>query len=449
VHTSKAAARTTRVLAILGSAVMCGLCSTGVALAAAPETPETKAATGITATTAVLNGVLNPHSEAVVGYDFNYNTNGTCSEGATSEPVAEAPFKEADVFAEITGLEPNREYTFCLVATHLEGETLESSPGSARSLKTLGEAPAVDSETTTNLSSTGATLVAQIDANNEATTYAFAYSEAASGEALDEPKSVPGSSEPLAALYNDQTASVELHGLRPRTSYYYQVTATNGTGTTVGPVEPLQTLATPIATTGEAAYVTSTTALFSGTVNPGGLSTGYHFAYVDQASYEAGLLADPANPYAGGSTTSESASVGADYAAHAVTPLLVGELRPGVTYHYALVATNSLGATIGADATFTTSPSAPGNTTVSGGGTSGTAEPVSAVVPAIAGVPLVAFPSVTLAEIASRVAQESSTSRGSTTLTTAQKLAKALKACGKRPRSKRAACRRQARRRYR
>ena len=54
------------------------------ALAAAPEAPETLSpAESITATTAVLEGVLNPNAEANTGWYFDYSTEAKCTENAS------------------------------------------------------------------------------------------------------------------------------------------------------------------------------------------------------------------------------------------------------------------------------------------------------------------------------------------------------------------------------
>jgi hypothetical protein len=104
-------------------------------------------------------------------------------------------------------------------------------------------------------------------------------------------------------------------------------------------------LIAPNALTGAASPVGPTTATLNGTVNPNGLATSYHFVYGTTAAY-------------GSATTALSAGSGTSPAA--VSATLTG-LAPNTTYHYQLLAGNSVGPSSGADQTFTTPPaSAPG-----------------------------------------------------------------------------------------
>src|SRR5580700_5895203 len=94
------------------------------ALAAAPETPETvNPATGITATTATLHGLLNPGNVGEAGsYAFSYEPSSSlapeCGVPGTlvpSSPAADAGAKGEAKTVALTGLEPNKEYAFCVV----------------------------------------------------------------------------------------------------------------------------------------------------------------------------------------------------------------------------------------------------------------------------------------------------------------------------------------------
>ena len=132
--------------------------------------------------------------------------------------------------------------------------------------------------------------------------------------------------------------------------YTCQVTASNQAGST----SQSSTNAPAIASTASRAGG-STTARFSGSVNPEGLATTAHFEY--------GL--DPR--YTGSSKivydqSTRDQTVGADFSSHAVTASQSG-LVPNALYHVRLVATNSAGTTFGPDVRFTTkkdpAPNAP------------------------------------------------------------------------------------------
>jgi hypothetical protein len=496
-----------------------GLSLPGAAAAAAPQVPLTEAASEVTATSATLNGLVNPKRAAKAGYHFSYGTQGSC-EGNTTEPVAEATGKAIKAQATVTGLLSHTVYTFCLVATNKAGEATTGAPAS---FETLGERPTVGAQSSFRVSATGAQLSAQVNPNGQETTYAFQY---ATDEALTSAATIAGESPLSEELREAVPAGVIVTGLQPDTTYYYRALATNATGT--GEAEAVQsftTLALPIVTTGEAQGVTRTGATLTGGVDPGGAPTTYHFAYVPASGYQA----QAANPYAGGATTPESESVGSDYAGHAVAPTLLGELRPGVTYDYALVATNSVGTTIGPNATFTTSaPASPAASTgeatevsafsatlsasvdtrgaptleqfefgtVAGAGTlvpasigsrsgtvlavslafSGTLQPsttyyyraiasnregtgdgaersfTTASLPSAPFAPTVTSALLAQPQAAVLAAKEAQASHVATApakpLTRAQKLARALEACRRKPRPRRAACQTQARRRY-
>jgi hypothetical protein len=96
----------------------------------------------------------------------------------------------------------------------------------------------------------------------------------------------------------------------------------------------------PTATTGDATSLTSSSAHLGGTVNPG-LATvnDCHFEYGTTTAYGSSVPC-AASPGSGGDPVRVSAAVTG--------------LSPGTTYHFRLVATNALGSTHGADASFAT-----------------------------------------------------------------------------------------------
>jgi hypothetical protein len=97
---------------------------------------------------------------------------------------------------------------------------------------------------------------------------------------------------------------------------------------------------------------------------PEGEATTYHFEYIDQAGYEAALAESAGNPYAKGTSTPESASIGSDSTPHTVSEP-IQPLLPGTEYHYRVVAHNPAGGGSGStveglDQTFTTQGTATG-----------------------------------------------------------------------------------------
>jgi DNA-binding beta-propeller fold protein YncE/subtilisin family serine protease len=101
----------------------------------------------------------------------------------------------------------------------------------------------------------------------------------------------------------------------------------------------------PEATTQPATGVKSTEATLSGSVNPNGLTTKYHFEIGPTTSY--GTLVPATDLSAGSGTTVVAVSKAAT------------SLSPATAYHYRLVASNADGNTYGADSTFKTESTGP------------------------------------------------------------------------------------------
>ncbi len=108
-------------------------------------------------------------------------------------------------------------------------------------------------------------------------------------------------------------------------------------------VERFTTFEGPTVTTTTASSVTTVSATLNGTIDPGGVSSTYHFEYGTDTNY--------------GSQTTESdplSGTGAVAATGAVTGL-----SPNTTYHYRIVGHNGPGSITGNDQSFTTAPVPP------------------------------------------------------------------------------------------
>jgi hypothetical protein len=189
-----------------------------------PEPPETKPATEVTATSARLEGVLEPPG-ATLKYEFQYNRGSSC-EGGLATPSAQG---EGTVSAVVEGLTAGTEYTFCLVARNERGE---ASFGEAMSFKTPLAPPAVHAEYVTGVGAHNATLHATIDPDGLPTTYRFEWGiTAAYGASAPAPEASAGSG------LTDVPVELLVEGLAPGTTYHYRVVASNtfeGGSTTVG-----------------------------------------------------------------------------------------------------------------------------------------------------------------------------------------------------------------------
>ena len=96
----------------------------------------------------------------------------------------------------------------------------------------------------------------------------------------------------------------------------------------------------PLVATGAATNITQNGGTLQGSVNPLGFLTSYHFEWGTTPAY-------------GGRVPASDADAGNGIASQAVSHEL-HNLAPGTTVHYRLVATNSFGAVLGNDQSFTT-----------------------------------------------------------------------------------------------
>jgi hypothetical protein len=223
---------------ILAAVASLGVLAGVLALSAAPvlaatsETPETGKATLVTATTATLNGVLNPNATVPVEpgeYEFVY---GASSAECVEEAVAPHPdgmalgLEPEKVSVAVTGLQPGVTYTFCLRERNAAHETATGAPVT---FTTPGEAPTIGEESVTEISSASARLIAQIDPDGADTMYRFEY---ASGT---EYKPVPGGEGNAGSGATTLTISAqEQEGLQPATAYHFRVVVTNSIETVDG-----------------------------------------------------------------------------------------------------------------------------------------------------------------------------------------------------------------------
>lgn len=280
----------------------------------------------ITTTAATLGATVNPNTAATSAY-FEYGL--TTSYGSsTSAQALGSGGTGVPLSASLTGLSVNTTYHFRIVATNSGGTTT----GTDQTFSTLPLAPALTLGSPTAITTTGATLNAQVNPNGNATNVQFVYGT----------DTAYGSITSIQAVGNGSTfvpASAALTGLTPNTTYHYRALATNDGATTMGADQIFATLALPpTATTNVPTGVTSSAATLNASVNPNGTAASVRFEYGPTTAY--------------GTSTSTQA-IGSGSSASAVTAVLSG-LGANTTYHFRVVATNSGGTTNGADQAFST-----------------------------------------------------------------------------------------------
>ena len=296
-----------------------------------PPTVTTGSATSVTATSATLNGTVNPNGASTTYY-FQYGT--TTSYGSTTlSTSAGSGTGSVSVSVDISGLTSNATYHYRLVATNSAG----TSYGSDNEFTAdVSPKPEVTTGSASSVTASSATLNGTVNPNGASTTYYFQYGTTTSYGSSTTSTSAGSGSSSVSAIG-------PVSGLICSTTYHYRLVATNSAGTSYGsdkifttsdcPADP------PTVTTGSASSVTASSATLNGTVNPNGASTTYYFQYGTTTSY-------------GSSTTSTSAGSGSS-SVSAIGP--VSGLICSTAYHYRLVATNSAGTSYGSDKTFTTS----------------------------------------------------------------------------------------------
>ncbi|HWX44382.1 MAG TPA: hypothetical protein VNY52_03560 [Solirubrobacteraceae bacterium] len=195
--------------------------------------------------------------------------------------------------------------------------------------------PDISNGSASNLAETSATVSGEVNPDGlPVTSCVFEYgTTTAYGQTVECSPSSPSGGSPVAV-------SAELKGLERLTEYHFRLRVANANGVNAGQDHTFVTPA-PVALSEEAVSdVSSTSALFSVQVSPGGADTTYSFEYGPSVSYGASV------PLSGGDLGSGASSEPVSARAEG----LLGE----TTYHVRVVASNLLGTVYGPDETFTT-----------------------------------------------------------------------------------------------
>jgi uncharacterized membrane protein len=193
-------------------------------------------------------------------------------------------------------------------------------------------APAVTTNSATNVASFSATLNSAVYPHGLTTTVYFQYGTTTGYGLTTSLQTKTGNTY--------QGVSANISGLAASTRYHFRIVATNSAGTTYGADRTFTTLSAtgpPVVTTNPATFIASFSATLNGTVDPHGLTTSVYFQYGTTTSY--------------GLTTSLRTRTGNTY--QSVNASISG-LAASTRYHFRIVATNSSGTVHGADRTFTT-----------------------------------------------------------------------------------------------
>ena len=185
----------------------------------------TGVASGITDTTATLNGTVNP-SGSDTTYQFEYGL--TTAYGSTTPMTsAGSGFTAVPVSAAITGLSPGMMYHFRVTATNTGGTVIGADSTFTATSIPVPMPPIVVTGAAASIADTTATLNGTVNPAGSDTTYQFEYGLT----------TAYGSTTPATSAGNGFTAvpvSAALTGLSPETMYHFRLTATNADGTANG-----------------------------------------------------------------------------------------------------------------------------------------------------------------------------------------------------------------------
>jgi hypothetical protein len=183
-------------------------------------TVVTGPASGVSSTSATVNGTVNPNGQAT-SYHFDYGTS-TAYGSSTATQSAGSGTTTSPVSANLTGLTPGTTYHFRLVGQSAGGTSL-----GADNTFTTPAPPAVVTGPASGVSSTLATVNGTVNPQGQPTSYHFQYGTTTGYGSLTATMNAGSGTTNVAVL-------AKLAGLKPGTTYHYRLVAQNATGTATG-----------------------------------------------------------------------------------------------------------------------------------------------------------------------------------------------------------------------
>ena len=301
-------------------------------LGLAPEV-TTQSATDLTASSATLNGLVNPNNDATtVVFEYGNSTAYGQTANAVQNPFTGSTSQAASVG--ISNLKPDTKYFFRVKANNSTDETI----GGNLTFTTSPAAPTVEPQEAEAVTDTTATLLAIVNPNGLPTNVTFEY-----GPTTSYGTTVEAENNPITG--GRKAASVSLTGLLPNRTYHFRATATNTVGSVTGPDGTFTTnAAAPTASIAAAENVSATGAVLKGTVNARGTPTTVTFHYGDSPNFGQTITATP-SLVTGASDQPVSATLGG--------------LTPSSPYYYRIEVESSAGQNFSSSTSFTTLSSRP------------------------------------------------------------------------------------------
>ena len=307
---------------------------------------STKPAAFISASTATLNGEVNPN-RGQTSYWYEYGTTESLGSNTRPQLIGSGSVSYSAPIT-VSGLKANTGYFYRIVAENQSGQTV----GETSSFKTTNSAPlphilpTVETWPADLIKTNSASLNGKVNPRGSETYYWFEYGTTFG---LGNTTAIVSAGRGNTNVTADG-ASVNLE---PDRTYYFRLNAQNAYGTVNGNILVFSTPPTtppepapgkvPDATTTSATNVTTTSATLHGTVNPNSTNTTYYFVYGKSTLFGIFSLESKTDEQSAGNAGTARA------VAQSVT-----NLDSDSTYYYQLVTKNQYGTTYGAIYSFTT-----------------------------------------------------------------------------------------------
>jgi hypothetical protein len=289
----------------------------------------TEAPSGLSETTAMLHGTVNPDETEVTACKFEYGTErgvypNTVACSQTLPLTGDSPV--AVSAPPLSGLTTKTTYYYRLIATNANGTNYDEN-----SFTTFGT-PTIESESSDAIGHTSAALEAQIDPNGSETHYHFEY-----GSSTSYGTSVPIPDGALAAGFTAETVGVNPTGLVAGATYHFRVVAVNAESSTPtdGPDQEFTTIPAARIENESVSHVAATSVTLGAQIDPLGTETSAYFQYgtVSCAASPASCTNVPLPP---------GRDIGSAEGYQALSEHLQ-DLAPSTTYYYRVIASNVLG----------------------------------------------------------------------------------------------------------
>jgi hypothetical protein len=302
-----------------------------------------KASTGnaanVTASGAKVEGTVDPDGAGnVTGCVVRYGEDSGYSAGSAPCSPAAPITTATPITANLTGLLAGTTYRYRVFATNANGTQMASSD---QTFTTAAAVAGVSTEAATGVDKDSAVLHGSFTGNGSEAHYFFEWgATTAYGHTTPAP---PGDSAGSGSG-TQNVAPVSIAGLHGATRYHYRLVVSNATGISRGGDE---SFLTPDAVTNLTAdpptAVTDTSASLNASFDGDSTyETHYYFEWGATLEYGNKVPLPPGTAVAAGSGRIH------------VPAVPISGLKKGLTYHYRVVASNAIGTTVSADASFKT-----------------------------------------------------------------------------------------------